>query len=74
MRFLPKRDILNEYFGKIHNSKMISVVPQRPQKEGKGYIMFILLAGGLLVIIIAVIVAVVSSVSAAVAADQDVED
>ena len=35
---------------------------------------FVVLAGGLLVIIIAVIVAVVSSVSAAVAADQDVED
>lgn len=36
--------------------------------------MFIVLAGGLLVIIIAVIVAVVASVTAAVAADQDVED
>ena len=33
--------------------------------------MFILLAGGLLVIIIAVIVAVVSAVSAAVAAEAD---
>lgn len=36
--------------------------------------MFIVLAGGLLVVIIAVIVAVVSSVVSAVAADQDVED
>lgn len=35
--------------------------------------MFILLAGGLVVILIAVIVAVVSSVVSAVAADQDVE-
>lgn len=33
--------------------------------------MFILLAGGLMVIIIAVIIAVVSSVASAVAADQD---
>ena len=33
--------------------------------------MFILLAGGLLVILFAVIVAVVSSVTSAVAADQD---
>ncbi len=36
--------------------------------------MFIVLAGGLVVILIAVIVAVVSSVVSAVAADQDVED
>lgn len=36
--------------------------------------MYIVLAGGLLVIIFAVIVAVVSSVTSAVAADQDVED
>ena len=36
--------------------------------------MFIILAGGLLVIIIAVVIAVVSSVVSAVAADQDVED
>ncbi len=36
--------------------------------------MFIVLAGGFLVIIFAVIVAVVSSVSAAVAADADSED
>lgn len=36
--------------------------------------MFIVLAGGLLVVVIAVIVAVVSSVVSAVAADQDVED
>lgn len=36
--------------------------------------MFMVLAGGLVVIIIAVIVAVVSSVVSAVAADQDVED
>ncbi len=36
--------------------------------------MFILLAGGLVVVLIAVIVAVVSSVVSAVAADQDVED
>lgn len=36
--------------------------------------MFMILAGGLVVIIIAVIVAVVSSVVSAVAADQDVED
>ncbi len=35
---------------------------------------FMILAGGLLIVIVAVIVAVVSSVSAAVAADQDVED
>lgn len=35
--------------------------------------MFIVLAGGLLVVIIAVIVAVVSSVVSAVAADQDIE-
>ncbi len=33
--------------------------------------MFILLAGGLLVIIIAVVISVVSSVVSAVAADQD---
>lgn len=36
--------------------------------------MFIVLAGGLVVILIAVIVAVVSSVVSAVAADSDVED
>lgn len=36
--------------------------------------MFILLAGGLLVIIFAVIVAVVASVVSAVAADQDIAD
>ncbi len=36
--------------------------------------MFIVLAGGLLVIVIAVIIAVVASVVSAVAADQDVED
>lgn len=40
----------------------------------KGVIdMFILLAGGLLVIVIAVIVAVVSSVASAVAAESDIE-
>ncbi len=36
--------------------------------------MFVVLAGGLLVIIIAVIVAVVSSVVSAVAANEDIED
>ncbi len=36
--------------------------------------MFIVLAGGLLIIIFAVIAAVVSSVVSAVAADQDIED
>lgn len=36
--------------------------------------MFILLAGGLLVIILAVVIAVVSSVVSAIAATQDVED
>ncbi len=36
--------------------------------------MFVVLAGGLLVIIIAVIVAVVASVVSAVAADQDIAD
>lgn len=36
--------------------------------------MFMVLAGGLVVIIIAVIVAVVASVVSAVAADSDVED
>lgn len=36
--------------------------------------MFIVLAGGLLIIIFAVIVSVVASVVSAVAADQDVED
>lgn len=36
--------------------------------------MFLLLAGGLVVILIAVIIAVVASVSAAVAADQDETD
>ena len=35
--------------------------------------MFLILAGGLLIIILAVIVAVVSSVVSAVAADQDIE-
>ncbi len=35
--------------------------------------MFIVLAGGLLIIIFAVIAAVVSSVVSAVAADQDIE-
>lgn len=35
--------------------------------------MYILLAGGLLVIIIAVVIAVISSVVSAVAADQDIE-
>jgi len=36
--------------------------------------MFIVLAGGLVVILIAVIIAVVSSVVSAVAADSDVEN
>lgn len=36
--------------------------------------MFILLAGGLLVIILAVVIAVVSSVVSAIAATQDIED
>lgn len=36
--------------------------------------MFVVLAGGLLVIIIAVIVSVVSSVVSAVAANEDIED
>lgn len=36
--------------------------------------MFILLAGGLLVILFAVIISVISSVVCAVAADQDIED
>lgn len=36
--------------------------------------MFILLAGGLLIIMVAVIVAVVSAVVSAVAASQDIED
>lgn len=36
--------------------------------------MFVLLAGGLIVILIAVVIAVISSVVSAVAADQDVED
>ena len=36
--------------------------------------MFVVLAGGLLVIIIAVIIAVVASVVSAVAADQDIAD
>lgn len=36
--------------------------------------MFIILAGGLLIVIIAVVISVVSSVVSAVAADQDVED
>lgn len=36
--------------------------------------MFILLAGGLLVIIVAVIVAVVSSVASAVAAESDITE
>ncbi len=36
--------------------------------------MFVVLAGGLLIVIIAVIVAVVASVVSAVAADQDIED
>lgn len=43
-------------------------------ETGKDDTMFILLAGGLLVVIIAVVVAVVASVVSAVAADQDVED
>lgn len=43
--------------------------------KGKGIIkMFVLLAGGLLVIIIAVIIAVISAVASAVAASEDVED
>lgn len=36
--------------------------------------MFILLAGGLLIIVIAVVVAVVSAVVSAVAANEDIED
>lgn len=36
--------------------------------------MFVLLAGGLLVIILAVVIAVVSSVVSAIAATQDIED
>lgn len=36
--------------------------------------MFILLAGGLLIILFAVLISVISSVVSAIAADQDVED
>ena len=49
-------------------------VTKREMRQGGIFMGFVVLAGGLLVVIIAVIVAVVSSVSAAVAADQDVED
>lgn len=52
--------------------KMLYLEYQVLQKRGSD--MFIVLAGGLLVIIFAVIVAVVSSVSAAVAAETDSED
>ena len=45
----------------------------RSNFERRLYSMFILLAGGLLVIIIAVVIAVISSVVSAVAADQDIE-
>lgn len=41
-------------------------------KESK--VMFVLLAGGLLVIIVAVIVAVIAAVSAAVAASEDIDE
>lgn len=40
----------------------------------RGDNMFMLLAGGLLIIIVAVIVAVVSAVTSAVAASEDIED
>jgi len=40
----------------------------------KGTTMFVLLAGGLLIIIIAVIIAVISAVVSAVAAETDSED
>lgn len=39
-----------------------------------GNSMFVVLAGGLLVIIVAVVVAVVASVVSAVAANEDIED
>lgn len=42
--------------------------------EKGNLLMFLVLAGGLLIVIIAVIVAVVSSVVSAVAADQDIEE
>lgn len=44
----------------------------RITQEGK--YMFILLAGGLLIIVVAVIVAVVSSVASAVAAESDITE
>lgn len=51
---------------------MLYLTYQVLQKRGRD--MFIVLAGGLLVVIFAVVVAVVSSVSAAVAAETDSED
>ena len=44
------------------------------ESRGRVIPMFLLLAGGLLIIIIAVIIAVVASVVSAVAADQDVSE
>lgn len=52
------------------NRSCIFVISIKQEREH----MFLILAGGLLIIIIAVIVAVVASVVSAVAADQDVED
>ena len=47
------------------------LLEKRYIKKQEGINMFILLAGGLLIIIVAVIVAVVSSVASAVAAESD---
>lgn len=62
--------------GKIDKSGYVSyfsTVPYHQDIPGRKGIMFVLLAGGLLIVIVAVIIAVVSSVTAAVAVESDIE-
>ena len=55
-----------------HDSEEVLKCPANAKSEERK--MFILLAGGLLIVIVAVIVAVVSAVVSAVAASEDIED
>ena len=59
--FLFSKNVYNRYYNAMQIRKEINK-------------MFIVLAGGLLIVLFAVIVAVVSSVVSAVAADQDIEE
>jgi ABC-type phosphate transport system permease subunit len=73
--FFVKRDFSIRRFAQkrlFFQKRFVIINPSENRRSLKEVLsMFILLAGGLLVIIIAVVISVVSSVVSAVAADQD---